>query len=136
MAMSSPASRVEVDSTTILPPRRAGAPPRLLGDHPEQIAQTSIPKLVNVPENDPQTRRRQVRAARRWDNAKMVALLFIVFGLIGGMIQWTRTSHGVKSNNVAESVDQQVEGAQVQQVEPERQVATNDDGKVGAWHAQ
>lgn len=83
-----------------LPPRRDGVPPRLLGDHPAQIAQTSVPTLASRPKIDPEARRREVRAARRWDNAKMVLLSLLVFGLIAGTIQWTKMTGSGRANAV------------------------------------
>jgi len=120
-----------------LPPRRAGAPPRLLGDHPTQIAQTSVPITASRPKNDPIARKKEVRAARRWDNAKMVALSFIVFGLIGGTIQWTRTAGSQTGSKVIETQERTVQDSQVKLDEQEPQVASNiDTTPAGAWREQ
>lgn len=125
-----------------LPPRRDGTPPRLLGDHPAQIAQTLVPITSRRPNHDPLLRKRKIRNDRRWDDAKMVALSFIVLGLIGGTIQWTRMGEGVTDSKVIESSELKVKDSQIKQVdqqEPrvdqqEPQVASNNDAGIGVWH--
>lgn len=128
-----------VTSKNALPPRRSGAPPRLLGDHPAQIAQTSVPVVSNRPISDPLERKRKMRADRRWDNAKMITLSFIVFGLIGGTIQWTRMVGGVEDSQANESRETKVEDSQVEHdIQPVPQVASTNDTAInpGPWREQ
>lgn len=80
-----------------------------------------------------------MRADRRWDNAKMITLSFIVFGLIGGTIQWTRMVGGVEDSQANESRETKVEDSQVEHdIQPVPQVASTNDTAInpGPWREQ
>ena len=121
----------EQPASSSLPPRRTGAPPKLLGDHPARIAMTSVPEQATLPATDPVERRAEVKKARRFENAKMVMLSLVVFGLIGGMIQWTRST---KADEQARS--RQARTEQLKREEDKRALASNDDMARGARHEQ